>query len=194
MNQLDYFYVEVNRIVERNTYFYTPAVGEPMVQSWRASRDAILAELPEPSGRPAAQTATNLAELSTTGSVVTAELLKQLMVAVQGDAQTSNADFWLDRLVHKYETTKRLHRNYDEKFRAVDRTKIEDLDLYVSFAEILDTSFRADGKLPKLNALMKLIDTLCSVRDLLSTDMQQRLAALIQSEKELVSSIGLLAD
>ncbi|MEH6834034.1 MULTISPECIES: hypothetical protein [Falsihalocynthiibacter] len=190
MSQLGYPYAEGNRLNDRNTYFYTPAVGAPMVQAWRASRDAVLAELPQPAAQPSEFPVTSTSQLPENGAVVTADLLEQLMAELQKSDQSGKAGFWLDRLVHKFETTKYLHRAYDKNFRAIDRTKREDLDLYVRFAEVLVISFQADGKLPKLNALLKVIDTLCSVRSQLSTDLQRRLAGLIQNEEGITAKLA----
>lgn len=188
MSQPEYTYAEGNRIKDRNTYFYTPAVGEPMVQAWRDSRDAVLADLPDLVSQSSEARVTGALDLPASGAVVTAELLEQIMSNLQNDSQTAKVDYWLDRLVHKFETTKYIHRAYDENFRAVDRTKREDLVLYISFAEVLVVSFRTDGKLPRLNALLKVIDTLCSVRNQLPTNMQRRLANLIRDERELADS------
>lgn len=186
MSLPNYSYSQGDRLAERNTYFYTPAVGAPMVQAWEAARDAALADLPEPASPPQADLSS---AVPPTGAVVTADLLEQLMAQLHNAHRPALLDQWLDRLIHKFETTKYVHRAYDEAFRAVDRTKRQDLNLYVRFAEVLAISFEDDGKLPKLNALLKIIDTLCSVRRNLTFEQQQRLSSLILHERKLVASL-----
>jgi hypothetical protein len=124
------------------------------------------------------------------GPVETAPLLEQVLESVQrGAADTAEARRALN-LVKKFEVTKRIHRAYDERFRAVDRSDHEDLGLYLRLAEVFEAAHAATGELPYLNALLKCLDTLCALRSGLSEADRRRLSWLFERERGHVDALA----
>ncbi|MDD5679950.1 MAG: hypothetical protein PHI59_01765 [Candidatus Omnitrophica bacterium] len=83
------------------------------------------------------------------------------------------AEILLRRLVQKFEVTKHV-----------------DNGLYVETAEIFEAAYAKHKKLTYLNALLKIIDTLCSISRNLDKRQKQRLAWLILREFKHVSVLG----
>lgn len=79
----------------------------------------------------------------------------------------------LRRLVQKFEVTKRV-----------------DDGLYVETAEAFEAAYAKHKKLTYLNALLKIMDTLCSISRDLDKRQKQRLAWLILQEFKHVSALG----
>ncbi|MBL7074358.1 hypothetical protein ISS37_03855 [candidate division KSB1 bacterium] len=69
---------------------------------------------------------------------------------------------WMDRLVQRFEVTKKLYERYKPGFRKGEG-KSERLILYALFAMILSIYYYKNKNLKYLNALLKINDTLISV-------------------------------
>jgi methionyl-tRNA formyltransferase len=179
---VSYPYADGPRLDDRNTYFYSSYQGADFLVAWADVRSAVFAELPGASAPPPVN---DSLPPGTTG-----HLLERLFSA----ASTSRNGLDLvrpdlDRVIQRYEVTKRLHSRYNERFRAVDPMDFRDLALYVRFAEILELAYREEKYLPALNALLKVVDTLCALRSDLSLELQARLAWLIGREKAHILSL-----
>tara|TARA_B100001123_G_C15339562_1_gene1034230 strand:+ start:5506 stop:5958 length:453 start_codon:yes stop_codon:yes gene_type:complete len=119
-------------------------------------------------------------------------LLKSLIRELQGGASPDTDDRlnqWLLRLVRKFETTKRIHEVYKENFLAADKTKYDNIDLYLLLAEVVSLAYDAGRSLIFLNVYLKIIDTLCSQSERLSTLQQGLLSSLIEAEFRYISNL-----
>ena len=92
--------------------------------------------------------------------------------------------------IKKFEVTKRLFREYDENFRAIDKTAYHDLALYLRFAEIMEAAYRMIEDLSALNALLKIMDTLIAYRVQLTQTQGCRLAWLVDAEAVHVEALA----
>lgn len=174
-----YPYASGSLLVDRNTYFYTKYGGPAFLDAWRRQRSATLAILPDSGPAPSGNARSNIGRDS---AVETVDLLEHLFANMKGDSRKVEVGEWLARLVKKFETTKRIHEAYDERFRAVDRGRFGDRGLYVRLAEVFEAAYATHGDLQYLNVLFKCIDTLCSFADRLDEGQGARLAALIGRE------------
>ena len=187
-SQVPYAYATGDLLKERHTYFYSGYGGRLFLKGWRADRDAARgafgATAPPPPRPPSSPISA--------GPVETAPLLEQVLESVQrGAADTPEARRALSNLVKKFEVTKRIHRAYDERFRAVDRFDHENLGLYLRLAEVFEAAHAATGELPYLNALLKCLDTLCALRGGgLSEADRRRLSWLIERERGHVHALA----
>jgi methionyl-tRNA formyltransferase len=115
----------------------------------------------------------------------TLELLNCLYyLQTEGELMSPSFQFALDKLVQRFEVTKRLHRSYNSRFRAVDKDSYQNLELYIRFSEVLAVSYEKTQDLPYLNALLKCLDTVCSYKDSLNQALKARLSGLIRMELE----------
>lgn len=95
---------------------------------------------------------------------------------------------WLDLLVKKFETTKKLHFSYNAQFKACDK-RYDDMSTYILFAEILFTFYGYEKKVLYLNCFLKVMDTLCASLSFLSITQKKKVAGLIQKEIVLIENL-----
>jgi hypothetical protein len=189
MSTANYPYAEGALLDQPNTYFYSAYGGAAFLDAWRSHRELTLAGLPPASVAPSAQPP---ATSPVPGErLETALLLEFLVAGLMSDRDPARASTrpWLDKLIQRFEVTKRIHAAYDARFRPESNDAFRDLELYVRFGEVLVVACQAGCGLPALNALLKLNDTLVALRDRLDARSQARLARLILSERALVQSL-----
>jgi len=183
MSSALYPYATGDLLESRNTYFYTPYEGLRFLRAWRDSRDDVLSELPEPAiSAPAAATL----GVSNTADLDTAALLERILDKIEQSKPFSDN---LDRLVQRFEVSKRVHEAYSAKWRPVDPGNYHDLSLYLRFAEVTEAAYVQARLLTYLNVLLKVIDTLAALRVQLDGESRSRLARLILCERAHVTGI-----
>jgi len=182
-----YPYAEGPLLYERNTYFYTPYHGKPFLDAWLESRHAVLSELPQPAERPIYQECSCPA---LEAPFFAKDLLYYLISELVLKKNFAQVRLLIDKILQRFEVTKRMHCHYKPDFRPVDSDDFRDLNLYVLFAELMEHSYELNGLLPYLNVLQKCIDTLCSLRHSLNKDQQTKLARTITFEVEKVLSLS----
>ena len=122
----------------------------------------------------------------------TRTLLLSLIGELQGGARPDadqSLNQWLLRLVKKFETTKRIHEVYKENFLAADKTKFKNIELYLLLAEVFSLAYDAGRSLIFLNVFLKIIDTLCSQSEGLTTGQQGLLSNLIETEIRYITNL-----
>lgn len=180
---VSYPWVSGDKLLDRNSYMYTPSVGAPLIEAWLNSRQQILAKLPPPKPLPEE----NAAQApGSSPPYITRNVVRWLRCAGATSA-LGEESIWIDRLLRKFETTKRLHSSYDGSMRALDKNDFDNLDNYLLFADILLVRVPLSADVIYLNCLLKLIDSLCSVSDQLSENQKAHLAHLITGEKAIIS-------
>ncbi len=172
-----YPYAKGDPLDRPNVYSYALYAGEAFLVAWRMSREAAARDLPAAADPPPAQ-AVEAAALGDQGGQ-TATLLEHAFEDVARDGESRI----LDRLIQRFEVTKRIHRSYGPNWRSQDPADYQDLGLYVRFAELVETAYSSTGELPPLNALLKCLDTLTASRGRLDRGQAGRLARLIQRER-----------
>lgn len=167
-----YPYAHGDLLETRNTYFYTPFQGKPFLEAWETQRSGVLSA-PVPPGTDSTSAAIRKP---------TDLLLDSLHAAISRDP---NAGPWpdLDRLLQRFEVTKRLHGEYNAHWRPCDPADYTSLSRYLRFAEVLELAYGATGALPHLNGLLKCMDTLSALQTRLLPDAKERLNALIVKER-----------
>ncbi|MBF0383003.1 MAG: adenylyl-sulfate kinase [Magnetococcales bacterium] len=166
-----YSYAEGDRLTERNTYFYTPFAGASFIKAWKKNRQHLLAaeaaSVPKPSPAAALDD----------GGWETKLLLEHLL------ATADQKNRLREKLLQKFEVTKRIFTAYNSDLRPIDGKAYHDLSLYLRWAEVLEAAYtNHSGKLPYLNALLKAMDILIAHHEQLSANLRGRLARLVQRE------------
>ena len=118
------------------------------------------------------------------------EHLENLYSETIEDNHDLNVKIKLDLWVKKFEVSKRLFAEYDENLKPVDKTKYQEMGSYIRYAEIMERAYNTTLKLPYLNVLLKVLDTLIACRDRLNQQQKSRLAWLIGQEKEHVQTLA----
>ncbi|CTQ48875.1 hypothetical protein [Jannaschia donghaensis] len=172
----DYGYTDRDLLERRETYFYSTLGGAGWLAVYREARRTALSHLPKGTLLPFG-TGGPLPDGS--GPIRTADLLDSL--------EASPDPEWIDRLVQRFEVTKRLYESYDARLRK-GSGPFRDLSLYARLARLLATD---PARLDWLNALLKLHDLLLSqptealqsVNGTLRETVECELAAIEQLER-----------
>lgn len=100
--------------------------------------------------------------LSVTGPVKTLELLHALIAGQLTGSLDSNTKVWLDRLVQRFEVTKKLYELYPPGFRKGEGTN-RSVRLYWLFSLALCLFYIRSNEIKYLSTLLKVSDLLCSL-------------------------------
>lgn len=193
-----YPYSEGNKIETVNTYQYTPAHGDGFLDDWIVARQITGASTAKDlstlfSGADAVSMS-SIIDILLRGGSVSGDVL--ITACYQGVIEGSSESLTtvkpiLDLLVKRFEVTKRVYESYTnlKKFLPVNRESYKDLTLYLKMGGLFSAAYEKTGRLPYLNALLKITDSLVSVRSEISTDEMTFLAKLITEEQEHVQRI-----
>ncbi|RYY94837.1 MAG: hypothetical protein EOO24_23980 [Comamonadaceae bacterium] len=158
-------------------YSYSRFGGVAFLDAWRAQRSGLSAHAGSESA-PAPRAPTD-------------SLLEQLAQDLQRAAAAPAAIATLQRLLQRFEVTKRLHASYNERWRPVDPADYHGAARYLRFAEVLEQAYARDAHLPFLNGLLKCMDTLSTLAAELDRMQVQRLHALVTRERAHVERLAL---
>ncbi len=174
----DYRYASGDLLEKRNTYFYTPYAGADFLCAWRRQRDEMAqSSVAGVSDAPSPLRSTDM-------------LLEAIAKALQVPAVPPSLVDALARLIQRFEVSKRLHGEYGTNWRPVDPDDYRQPGRYLRFAEVLEMAWRHGLGLPTLNALLKCVDTLASLRHSLDAAQQRRLAMVIERERTHVTGLA----
>lgn len=174
----EYPYSEGDKLESKNTYFYTTYSGKPFLDGWKSNRSKAIAGIeaafvipkPEP-----------VSENDFSGYGVLERILKQI--------ESPEESQMLLLLIKRFEVTKRIYFRYKPDLRPVDSSEFRDLSLYLRFAEILGLAYEKFGHLFYLNAFIKVLDTLISVKEDILAEGEGRFARCIMQEVKVVEKL-----
>lgn len=106
--------------------------------------------------------AIDLSRFTTTESVMSLELLHALIVAQLSNQQSPDTKGWLDRLVQRFEVTKKIYESYPSGFRKGEGGN-DSVRLYWLFALALCLFYVETDEIKYLSTLLKVCDLLCSL-------------------------------
>ena len=106
--------------------------------------------------------AKGLEKLKTAESVATLDLLHALIAVQLTNAQDANTKVWLDRLVQRFEVTKKVYETYPPGFKKGEGANTS-VRLYWLFALALCLFYARSNEIKYLNTLLKVCDLLCSL-------------------------------
>lgn len=170
---------------QRYVYSYAPFGGMALLQAWRASREAtILALTTTEAVTPCDSPPESLEPRNDWLSTDT--LIDQLKASLADPAPDWKR---LDRLVARYEASKRLHAFQDGEGKGIRESSFTSLPSYLAFGELLVAAWRVRQHWPYLNALLKICDLLASYADRIPTSLRLRAAAVLQDEVSLLADL-----
>ncbi len=175
----DYPYASGDLLEQPNTYFYSKYGGAAFIDAWRAQRDEAVRWFE----------ATGTAYPSTPDAAEPAlALFATLAEGIERGAPGAIAA--VTGLVQRFEVTKRVHGAYDERWRPLDREDYRAPERYVAFGDLLERTYGRAGRLPCLNALLKVNDIIGARRDALPPGWRPRAAALVRAERRHVDALA----
>jgi len=181
---INYSYSEGDLLRDPQTYRYASFQGEPFVDAWQASRQAACNTLPAP--RLLALRA--MPECDCTDS---AAWLAQLCLSLRTAAVDESAQYWLPRLLKKFEVSKRLYAGYERAapHRALPGSDFLALRPYLLLAEAMVHGWRAQRAGYYLSGLLKITDTLISQQARLLNDEAAYMAWILEQEQQLIAEL-----
>jgi len=177
---MDYPYTSENRLEAPHAYMYAPFKGRTFFDAYFADRQKALAQYSDEGGcanmlrsemrdiallgaeLPQLPSAEMLGEFSPQLEVSTLDLLSAILALQANGDCGEGIKLWLDRLVQRFEVTKKLYASYPPGFRKGDGPA-DSLVLYWMLAMALYLHFEDTGGLKYLNTGLKLTDLLCSL-------------------------------
>ncbi|MDQ7834356.1 MAG: radical SAM protein [Humidesulfovibrio sp.] len=173
-------------LLERpNTYQFAQCTGPGFLEAWRDSRRRALAALgPEQAPERVAEDISSAIILPGESGVLFAALRRGL---ARNDG--SEALELLDRLVQRFEVTKRVYGSYAADCRAADKGDYLRLDRYVAFGVLLQEAYVKTSCLSYLNALLKLLDTVCARAASVPESWRGKAAWLLGREADFVAAL-----
>lgn len=145
------------------------------------------------------QLAQGTKEFSTEGTVVTGDLLKSVIAAQVLGLSSAETKLWLDRLIQRFEVSKKLFANYLPGFRRGEGAN-DGIRLYCLLALSLSLFYSRSRELKYLNTLLKVCDLLSSLpepevtRELPKQVLQLILAFEVACVQALLKSKGVRVD
>ncbi len=171
-----YPYATGDLLEVRNSYSYTPYHGASFLEAWRLQRDAAMAT--DAASRPA----------DTPAESPTGALLRDTLAGL-ASATPDDAINTLNRLLQRFEVTKRVHGEYNANWRPVDPQDYHDLNLYLQLARCLDQAYALTSGLQYLNGLLKCLDTLTAYQATLPPGQRETLRELVHAERRHVDAL-----
>lgn len=165
------------------SYMYSSFHGEAFILSWRESRRVALRTLYYPA-------LSLLPCFDFISPVSTISILSSICHSLrEGEEQTEPNVYWLQRLVRKFEVTKRIYDGYEVEVphKPMPNAKYRDLSLYLLLAECLIRHCLISPNIQYLNCLLKLNDTLISQKYLLDGSQSAHLSWILEAELHIVS-------
>ena len=104
----------------------------------------------------------DLEAFTLTSSVLSLDLLHALVAVQLNSVEHVNTRIWLDRLIQRYEVTKKLYELYPAGFRKGEGGNTS-VRLYWLFALALCLFYVKTNEIKYLSTLLKLCDLLCSL-------------------------------
>lgn len=175
---VSYSYAEGDLLERPAVYSFSRFEGQPFLAAWQAQRDALRS------------LARNAAHAIDAADTPTDALLRQVLDDLQVAARTPAALQVLKHLLQRYEVTKRLHAQYNERWRPVDPAAYRGTERYLRFAEALELAYARTSQLPWLNGLLKCMDTLSSLAPALDAAQAERLGRLVRRETAHVAGLA----
>lgn len=182
MTTVGYPYATGDLLERRNTYFYTPFGGRDFLQAWRHQRAAFLV---------ASDESQRVAE-ATDDSAPIVRSLQRLKEALRLAAFSADSRLQLDRVLQRFEVSKRLHDDYTEFWRPLDSTRYHGLERYLLLAEVLGRAALLTHDLRYLNGLLKCVDILTStsMARVIHQSSWARLRTIVEQEQDLVDRLA----
>jgi len=202
-----YPYAKGNRFEDRNTYFYTQFHGALFFDAWQQSRLDSLARIKpnclirnKPEENEKVLFDRNIKQplnyfsklLNDIQPIDTDELLNAIFIEFTNNQDQKELKIWIDRLVKKFEISKRIHDQYiSQKFLAVDKNDHKSIHLYLKLAYIMFLAYDCFSLLPYLNVSFKILDTLCAMSERIDPIHYQFFQLLIQKEKNAIINLAM---
>ncbi len=171
-----YPYITENNLLNKQKYNYSEYRGMEFLSDYRESRLKAIAAL------SSAHMKENCLSCCIQGGTC-----KELKTLLENGNKTT-----IDKYVKSFEVRKRLYTAYDENMKPMEISEAtySDFDAYIFFAKVLLAAHKRNRGLKYFSCLLKLDDTLISVKDKLSDNQKWQLAKILTEELSLYDALA----
>lgn len=99
------------------------------------------------------------------------------------------SEVYAEQILKSFEVRKRIYGEYNEKFKPLDEQDYENYQFYLDFASLMAGMYEKGNNLRYLNALLKVDDTLLSIRNLLNEEQKALLEIILAKEMSYVKAL-----
>jgi methionyl-tRNA formyltransferase len=178
MPKVSYDYASGDLLENRNTYFYTKFQGRDFFTAWQRERATAIAN-----------TRGALPYKKNSSHAPIDLILEKIRIDLSSSSSHADALLSLNRILQRFEVTKRLHDEYNANWRPSVPQNYRGMERYVLFAEALDLAYAKTSKLPFLNTLLKCMDTVTALAAQLDSSQKNRVCQLIVRERDYVEQL-----
>ena len=185
---MHYPYSEGDLLRTPQRYHYTPFMGDAFVQAWRVSRDLARQQLPTPA--LPSLLATGVANAEDTLALLQI-MCRALRASVAEVSDQQVLDYWLPRLLKKFEVSKRLYAGYQvqEPHPPLPGDYLA-AEPYLWLAECLLRAWQRQPAGYFLSGVLKLNDTLVSQIPRLDEEQGAHLAWILMVEQQALTELS----
>jgi len=168
---MEYKYITEDNLINKQNYMYSEFGGREFLDAYIYSRDSYIEEK------------SNKMEYHESR----AELRKILSSLESNDYGLIKGI--LDLYVKRFEVSKRLYNEYDENWKPTKNSSYLDIDLYIVLAEICSYAYKLTGCTKYLSCLLKLDDTLLSLKEKMTYTQSQKFKSVLVCERKEIDKL-----
>lgn len=172
-----YRYITDNNLYEKQTYMYSEYKGMTFIKEYLDSRKNYL-RIQEAFGKE------DFSKNRTKRSQVN-QALQNIYESLAAGNYGKETVSVIDGYVKSFEVRKRIYTGYDNIWKPLKNAEFEEYESYLLLAACLPLMYRYTKCLKYFNCLLKLEDTLLSVRDKLESPLQELLCHIIHEELDI---------
>lgn len=184
-----YDYLDRNLLENPQNYSYASVDGTLYLDEWKRKRNTIIRSIKPAEGSPISDLVLeykNDTQLSPTG-----QQLLNLIFSVMNDPVISpSIEAQLQLWVKRFEVKKKLFLEYDDKKINGNVSNYSCGHNYILFSYLLLQCWKKIRKLQYLNCFLKLNDTICSIRSILTNNEKQILYWQLTQESKIVDELA----
>lgn len=158
-DDLIYEYIDPQAPEKKINYSYSEFYGFPFLSAWRTSRLSYLKGKVTPNLEFCYKSCKEVNWKD--NEFVDANLIFDSWITSIKSADSYRLDLVL-LLIKRFEVTRKIYTNYSDLMRPEDNTRLGSMALFGKWGVVLALVFRNTGRMPALNALIKVNDILLS--------------------------------
>lgn len=173
---MSYKYITENNLENRQNYMYSEYKGTDFLQEYKESREQLMIVARSDSVEGAAH--------------ITNKELGDLFGKLQTEDEIELDDKkCMDAYTKTFEVRKRLYSEYNSEWKPVKNASREIYDNYILLAKCLILMYKKSKCAKYINCLLKIDDTMISIKNKLTDRQVRELASVCEREMEIVEQI-----
>lgn len=175
---MGYKYITNNNLYEKQTYMYSEYRGIDFIKEYLDTRKKCLHEIEGIRGE----------ESKTVHSFVYEEL-SELYKNLKEGKKNKDVIELVNSYTKSFEVRKRIYTEYDAEWKPLGDAGFEEYESYLVFAECLLLAYQYTNCLKYFNCLLKLNDTLISIKDHMGQRSKEHFCGILRQELDIFDQL-----